>query len=98
MDAASAAWRRQAAPKLSSSAHIHPRTYAGSRCCLQVLVAERGTLVFVFNFSPTNDYEGLKASPSNLSSIPARRPFTAIANGQNLGRCSWCAHRSLCVC
>jgi len=25
----------------------------------QVLVAERGPLVFVFNFSPTNDYEGL---------------------------------------
>jgi 1,4-alpha-glucan branching enzyme len=26
----------------------------------QVLVAERGPLVFVFNFSPSNDYEGLK--------------------------------------
>ena len=26
----------------------------------QVLVAERGPLVFVFNFSPHNDYEGLK--------------------------------------
>jgi hypothetical protein len=26
----------------------------------QVLVAERGPLVFVFNFSPFSDYEGYK--------------------------------------
>jgi hypothetical protein len=29
---------------------------------LQVLVAERGPLVFVFNFSPFNDYEGLQVT------------------------------------
>ena len=27
---------------------------------LQIIVAERGPLVFVFNFSPFNDYEGYK--------------------------------------
>lgn len=27
---------------------------------LQVLVAERGPLVFVFNFSPAQDYDGYK--------------------------------------
>ena len=34
-------------------------------CCAlwQVIVAERGPLVFVFNFSPFNDYEGYKARP-----------------------------------
>ena len=26
----------------------------------QVIVAERGPLLFVFNFSPFNDYEGCK--------------------------------------
>ena len=30
----------------------------------QVIVAERGPLVWVFNFSPFNDYEGFKARPS----------------------------------
>ena len=29
-------------------------------CALQIIVAERGPLVFVFNFSPFNDYEGYK--------------------------------------
>ncbi len=29
---------------------------------MQVIVAERGPLVFVFNFSPYSDYEGYKVS------------------------------------
>ena len=29
-------------------------------CCAQLLVAERGPLVFVFNFSPFNDYADYK--------------------------------------
>ena len=28
--------------------------------CMQVIVAERGLLVFVFNFSPFHDYKGYK--------------------------------------
>ena len=41
---------------------LHLQPLLGSRllCPLQVLVAERGPLVFVFNFSPFNTYEGLK--------------------------------------
>lgn len=35
---------------------------------LQIIVAERGPLVFVFNFSPFNDYEGYKV-PCLLSTI-----------------------------
>jgi hypothetical protein len=30
--------------------------------CVQVLVAERGPLVFVFNWHPHDDYEGLKVA------------------------------------
>lgn len=33
---------------------------------MQVIVAERGPLVFVFNFSPFNDYEGYKVDPAPL--------------------------------
>ena len=29
---------------------------------MQIIVAERGPLLFVFNFSPFNDYEGYKVS------------------------------------
>jgi 1,4-alpha-glucan branching enzyme len=29
-------------------------------CGVQVIVFERGELVFVFNFHPTSDYEGFK--------------------------------------
>ena len=33
-------------------------------CAAQVLVAERGPLVWVFNFSPFNTYEGLQVGPA----------------------------------
>ena len=46
---------------------------------LQVLVAERGPLVFVFNFSPFHDYEGLKvichALPPPLPLLSFVLPF-----------------------
>ena len=38
-----------------------------SPACLQVVVAERGPLVFVFNFSPVTDYEGLQVRLPALS-------------------------------
>ncbi len=36
---------------------------------MQVIVAERGPLVFVFNFSPYNDYEGYKVSNHHASPV-----------------------------
>jgi hypothetical protein len=39
---------------------VFQRTHA-TLLIAQVIVAERGPLVWVFNFSPTRDYEGLKA-------------------------------------
>lgn len=47
------------------------------RLCVQVLVAERGPLVFVFNWHPHDDYEGLKiAAPQ-----PGRDQYCcAVAN------------------
>ena len=48
--------------------HISPHREAVCRSedtgVLQVIVAERGPLVWVFNFSPTESYEGLKVSSS----------------------------------
>ena len=38
----------------------------------QLLVAERGPLVFVFNFSPFNDYADYKARP--LPAPPSLEP------------------------
>jgi hypothetical protein len=35
---------------------------------MQVIVAERGLLVFVFNFSPFHDYEGYKVRESQSCS------------------------------
>lgn len=47
--------------KLHNPVHVtSPAPLPPSLPALQVLVAERGPLVFVFNFSPHNDYEGLK--------------------------------------
>ena len=37
---------------------------------LQIIVAERGPLVFVFNFSPFNDYEGYKVNACADSDAP----------------------------
>ncbi len=42
---------------------------------VQLLVAERGPLVFVFNFSPFNDYADYKARP--LPAPPSLEPKTA---------------------
>lgn len=39
-------------------------------CIIQVIVAERGPLVFVFNWHPHEDYEGLK--------VPAPEPGTLV--------------------
>lgn len=44
------------APPLTTAMPRRP----SSRARLQVIVAERGPLVFVFNFSPFNTYEGLQ--------------------------------------
>ena len=40
-------------------------------CCAQLLVAERGPLVFVFNFSPFNDYADRKARAQRRLALPA---------------------------
>jgi len=39
---------------------------------LQVLVAERGPLVFVFNWHPHDDYEGLKVAAPQPGMTPLR--------------------------
>lgn len=52
-------WRLEAsAPNCVGSPSPAPQPAAAP--LLQVLVAERGPLVFVFNFSPFNDYESLQ--------------------------------------
>lgn len=38
-------------------------------CCMQMIVAEKGPLVFVFNFSVTSDYEGYKVSIEHMHSL-----------------------------
>jgi 1,4-alpha-glucan branching enzyme len=45
---------------------------------MQIIVAERGPLVFVFNFSPFNDYEGYKVCP--LQHHPHMPAVTACAS------------------
>ncbi len=42
-------------------------------CGLQIIVAERGPLVFVFNFSPFNDYEGFKVTVDIVVFVMCRR-------------------------
>lgn len=44
------------APTRPPPGPAHPRALP----CTQVIVAERGPLVWVFNFSPFNTYEGLQ--------------------------------------
>lgn len=71
--------------------------------CMQVIVAERGLLVFVFNLSPFHDYEGYKvregpvlllclgSTSSWLSSYARQAPQSEPASS-----CALCrlAHRS----
>ena len=38
-------------------------------CCMQIIVAERGPLVFVFNFSPFSDYEGYKVTGDHSDTL-----------------------------
>ncbi len=40
---------------------------------LQVIVAERGPLVWVFNFSPTESYGGLKVRGCTATHMPQQR-------------------------
>ena len=52
MTALSAGWHH--------SVYFNRHIYNSRACCAQLLVAERGPLVFVFNFSPFNDYADYK--------------------------------------
>lgn len=59
--------------------------------CVQVLVAERGPLVFVFNWHPHQDYEGLKvAAPEPGTELSGWSVFAS--NGPS----SWTV-RKVCV-
>ena len=55
----------RAFPKARKKHIMAMRTERTAALCVdtaaQVIVAERGPLVWVFNFSPFNDYEGFKA-------------------------------------
>jgi hypothetical protein len=60
--------------------------------CVQLIVAERGPLVFVFNFSPFNDYEGYKVQVSISDQRSACIHRTAAAGDGNPypGQASFC--------
>ena len=63
----------------------------------QVIVAERGPLVWVFNFSPFNDYEGFKVRPpaaSGAAYIHARIHGTEACTE---GSCIVCRQVDVCL-
>ena len=68
-------------------------------CALQLIVAERGPLLFVFNFSPFNDYEGYKARLFHqflpcYFSVPARAEVPKAAHDKTAaeGELFWGCH------
>ena len=61
--------------KRSSGVAAHSAMPKTAAVLMQIIVAERGPLLFVFNFSPFNDYEGYKVSAAAvLHPIQHMRP------------------------
>ena len=66
----------------SAHAAVDCRNAENTSCAVQLIVAERGPLLFVFNFSPFDDYEGYKVrarSPRNAAQMRHCLPALTVA-------------------